>query len=89
MMFIQKIFIIILLGVSASVHADKSILFQDQNITIYTDNSVVYADGSVPKFKPSSTWVEEDYFTQQEKYCEVDSVYKDKLKKLSQSFKNR
>jgi len=42
---------------------------------------VVYADGSVPVFKPSSTWVEEDFFTQQEKYCEVDSKYVDKLKK--------
>jgi hypothetical protein len=35
----------------------------------------------VPVFKPSSAWVEEDYFTQQEKYCEVDSKYVDKLKK--------
>jgi hypothetical protein len=40
----------------------------------------------VPVFKPSSTWVEEDYFTQQEKYCEVDSKYIDKLKK---SVKNK
>lgn len=79
----------VLLGMSVNTHAQKPILFQDQTITIYTDNTVVYADGSTPVFKASSTWVEEDYFIQQEKYCEVDSVYKDKLKKLSQSFKNR
>ena len=60
-------------GVSIGVNAESAILFQDKTITIYTDNTVVYADGSVPVFKPSSTWVEEDYFTQQEKYCEVDS----------------
>jgi hypothetical protein len=85
-MFIQKILIVILLGLSASAYADKKILFQDKSITIYTDNTVVYADGSSPVFKPSSTWVEEDYFTQQEKYCEVDSVHKDKLKALLNSF---
>ncbi len=83
-----KIFIVILFSVSVNTYAEKPILFQDQNITIYTDNTVVYADGSSPVFKASNTWVEEDFFTQQEKYCEVDSVYKDKLKKLSQSFKN-
>jgi hypothetical protein len=42
---------------------------------------VIYADGSAPVFKSSSTWVEEDFFTQQDKYCEVDSKYIDKLKK--------
>ena len=74
-------------GVSIGVNAERAILFQDKTITIYTDNTVVYADGSVPVFKPSSTWVEEDYFTQQEKYCEVDSIHKDKLKDLLNSFK--
>ncbi|MBW5290838.1 MAG: hypothetical protein Rsou_1149 [Candidatus Ruthia sp. Asou_11_S2] len=38
-----------------------------------------YADNTIapeyPYYPPSSTWVEEDYFTQQEKYCEVDSIY--------------
>ena len=76
-----KIFFVILLGMSLNAYADKEILFTDKNITIYADNTVVYADGSVPVFKPSSTWVEEDFFTQQQKYCEVDSKYVDKLKK--------
>jgi hypothetical protein len=81
MRLIQQLLIVILLSVSASVYADKEILFTDKNITIYTDNTVVYADGSAPVFKPSSTWVEEDFFTQQEKYCEVDTKYIDKLQK--------
>ncbi len=81
-----KIFIMILFSISANAYAEKPILFQDKTITIYTDNTVAYADGSVPVFKPSSTWVEEDYFTQQEKYCEVDSIHKDKLKALLNSF---
>lgn len=81
MRIIHKILIIVFISVSANVYADKEILFTDKNITIYADNTVVYADGSVPVFKPSSTWVEEDFFTQQEKYCEVDSKYVDKLKK--------
>jgi hypothetical protein len=76
----------ILLGLSVNADADKSILFQDKNLTIYTDNTLVYADGSVPKFKPSVNWVEEDYFIQQEKYCEVDTL---SVEKLSQdSIKN-
>ncbi len=76
----KQIIVSLLLIASASVVAEKSILFQDKTITIFTDNTVLYADGSVPVFKPSSTWVEEDYFTQQEKYCEVDSKYTDKIK---------
>ncbi|EEZ79891.1 MAG: hypothetical protein HN828_02640 [Candidatus Thioglobus sp.] len=78
---IQNFILIILLGISINAYAEKSILFQDKTITIYTDNTVIYADGSAPVFKSSSTWVEEDFFTQQDKYCEVDSKYIDKLKK--------
>ncbi|MEO1890441.1 MAG: hypothetical protein ABGX45_01975 [Candidatus Thioglobus sp.] len=82
MRLIQQLFIVILLSFSASAYADKEILFTDKNITIYTDNTITYTGKkTVPVFKPSSTWVEEDYFTQQEKYCEVDSKYIDKLKK--------
>jgi hypothetical protein len=84
---IQSVIFMVFFGVSIGVNAERAILFQDKTITIYTDNTVVYADGSVPVFKPSSTWVEEDYFTQQEKYCEVDSIHKDKLKDLLNSFK--
>ncbi len=43
-----------------------------------------YADNTIapeyPYYPLSSTWVEEDYFTQQEKYCEVDSIYGKQLK---------
>ena len=81
MRIIHKILIIVFISVSANVYADKEILYSDKNITIYTDNTVIYADGSAPVFKSSSTWVEEDFFTQQDKYCEVDSKYIDKLKK--------
>ena len=84
---IQSVIFMVFFGVSIDVNAERAILFQDKTITIYTDNTVVYAEGSVPVFKSSSTWVEEDYFTQQEKYCEVDSIHKDKLKDLLNSFK--
>jgi len=83
---IQSVIFMVFFGVSIGVNAERAILFQDKTITIYTDNTVVYADGSVPVFKPSSTWVEEDYFTQQEKYCEVDSIHKDKLKRFVKFF---
>ena len=57
-------------------------MYSDKNITIYTDNTITYTGKkTVPVFKPSSVWVEEDNFTQQEKYCEVDSKNVDKLKK--------
>ena len=69
------------LAASANVFAEKGILYSDKNITIYTDNTITYTGKkTVPVFKPSNSWVEEDYFTQQEKYCEVDSIYANKLK---------
>ena len=79
---LKQIILFIILGISSSVIADKEILYSDKNITIYTDNTITYTGKkTVPVFKPASTWVEEDYFTQQEKYCEVDSKHVDKLKK--------
>jgi hypothetical protein len=76
-----KIILMMILAASANVFADKDILYSDKNITIYTDNTMTYTGKkTVPVFKPSNSWVEEDYFTQQEKYCEVDSIYSNKLK---------
>ena len=77
---IKRILIIFLIA-SANVFADKDILYSDKNITIYTDNTMTYTDKkTAPVFKPSNSWVEEDFFIQQEKYCEVDSTYGNKLK---------
>ena len=79
---LKQVILLITLGISSSVVADKEILYSDKNITIYSDNTITYTGKkTVPVFKPSSTWVEEDFFTQQDKYCEVDSKYIDKLKK--------
>ncbi len=79
---IGQVVFVFLSGVAISAYADKEILYSDKNITIYKDNTITYTGKkTAPVFKPSSTWVEEDYFTQQEKYCEVDSKYADKLKK--------
>ena len=76
-----KIILMMFLAASSNVFADKEILYSDKNITIYTDNTMTYTGKkTVPVFKPSNSWVEEDYFTQQEKYCEVDSIYSSKLK---------
>ncbi len=78
----MQIFIMSFLVLSANAFADKEILYSDKNITIYTDNTIVQTGKNIaPVFKPSNTWVEEDFFTQQDKYCEVDSKYVDKLKK--------
>ena len=77
----NKTLFMIFLSLSANVLADKEIFYSDDKVTIYTDNTVVQTGKSIaPVFKSSSTWVEEDYFTQQEKYCEVDSIYGKKLK---------
>ncbi len=81
-----------LLAVSMSVSAQKATIYSDQSITIYADNTVVSTKTGRPLvFSESKTWVEEDYFTQQEKYCEVDSIHKDKfnkfLKKISKPSK--
>ncbi len=78
---LKQVILLIILGISVVAYADKEILYSDKNITIYTDNTITYTGKeTVPVFKPSSAWVEEDYFTQQEKYCEVDAKYVDKLK---------
>ena len=79
---LKQIILPIILGVSSGVIADKEILQSDKNITIYTDNTITFTGKkTVPVFKPSCTWVERGCFTQQEKYCEVDSKRVDKLKK--------
>ena len=72
---------------SSSVLADKEIYYQDKNITIYSDNTVVRTGETKPMvFSASKTWVEEDFFTQQAKYCEVDGVkMKKALSQLMQS----
>lgn len=82
-----QIFSLVFLLAGGSALASKEIFYTDQNITIYTDNTVVETrSGKSAVFKPSDTWVEEDYFTQQEKYCEVDSIYGDRLKQMLKSF---
>ena len=79
---LKQIILLTILGISVVACADKEILYSDKNITIYTDNTITYTGKeTAPVFKPSSDWVEEDYFTQQEKYCEVGAKYVDKLKK--------
>ncbi|MDC9727100.1 MAG: hypothetical protein PSN35_04620 [Candidatus Thioglobus sp.] len=83
----QKILLMVLITLSASASAEKEIFYSDKNITIYTDNTVVQTGKSTaPVFKPSSTWVEEDFFTQQEKYCEVDAIHKDRMNLLLKKF---
>ncbi|MDG2395578.1 hypothetical protein [Candidatus Thioglobus sp.] len=85
-----QIIAVVSLGLTINVYAEKEVFYTDGNITIYTDNTVVYTGKKeVPVFEPSSTWVEEDYFTQQEKYCEVDSVHKDKLKAFLNSIQKK
>lgn len=71
---------------STGALAAKEIYYQDKNITIYTDNSVVRTGDAKPMvFSASKTWVEEDFFTQQAKYCESDGKLPSlsKLKKRS------
>mgnify|MGYP001583757901 CR=1 FL=1 len=79
---LQNIILLIFLATSATALASKKVFYSDGNITIYADNTVIQTGtDTAPVFKSSSTWVEEDFFTQQEKYCEVDSTYVDRLKK--------
>jgi hypothetical protein len=86
----QRILLMTLLSLSASVMAEKVVFYSNDKVTIYTDNTVVETGkATAPVFKPSSTWIEEDYFTQQEKYCEVDSIHKDKLKTLLDSIQKK
>lgn len=81
---------IVSLGLVINVYAEKKVFYTDGDITIYADNTVVYTGKKeAPVFAPSTTWIEEDYFTQQEKYCEVDSVHKDKLKAFLNSIQKK
>ena len=84
---IHRFFIVIALLVATGASAQKQVYYQDKNITIYTDNTVVRTgEKTAMAFPASKTWVEEDFFTQQAKYCEVDGVkMKKALSKLTQS----
>ncbi len=71
---IKQIMVLALLVVSVNVGAQKAPIYSDQSIIIYADNTVVSAKTGKPLvFSESKKWVEEDYFTQQEKYCEVSA----------------
>jgi hypothetical protein len=84
----KKIFKVQLLGIFMSLSmsaasASSDIYYTDKNITIYSDGKIVFTGKDYgPTFSPAKNWVEEDFFTQQEKYCERDSIFVEKSKKF-------
>ena len=50
------------------------ILYQDNNIVVLNEGVFSKRTGNPIKFRQSPKWKEEDFFTQQEKYCEKDTA---------------
>jgi len=49
------------------------ILYQDDNIVVVKEGVFSKRTGKRVQFREASNWEEEDFFTQQEKYCEKES----------------
>ena len=49
------------------------ILYQDDNIVVVKEGVFSKRTGKRVQFREAPNWEEEDFFTQQEKYCEKDN----------------
>jgi len=49
------------------------ILYQDDNIVVVKEGVFSKRTGKRVQFREAPNWEEEDFFTQQEKYCEKES----------------
>jgi len=49
------------------------ILYQDDNIVVVKEGVFSKRTGRRVQFRQAPNWEEEDFFTQQEKYCEKES----------------
>jgi len=49
------------------------ILYQDDNIVVVKEGVFSKRTGKRVQFRQAPNWEEEDFFTQQEKYCEKES----------------
>jgi len=72
--------VIIMLGLSLlQVKANfedldlSRILYQDDNIVVVKEGVFSKRTGRRVQFREAPNWEEEDFFTQQEKYCEKES----------------
>jgi len=52
---------------------EKNILYQDSTIVVTKNGVYSKRTGNKIIFTPADDWVEEDFFTQQQKYCEQNS----------------
>ena len=50
--------------------AFATVLYEDKNILVTKEGVFSKRTGDPIEFTPSPSWVEEDFFTQQAKYCE-------------------
>ena len=74
----RKLFLLTMLMFATIVSANNSprIIYQDSAIIITTDGVFSKRTGKQVEFKESINWKEEDFFTQQEKYCEKETLTK-------------
>jgi len=59
--------------VTISDELEKNILYQDSTIVVTKNGVYSKRTGNKIIFTPADDWVEEDFFTQQQKYCEQNS----------------
>ena len=74
----RKLFLLTMLVFTTVVSANNSprIIYQDSAIIITVEGVFSKRTGKQVEFKESINWKEEDFFTQQEKYCEQETLTK-------------
>ena len=72
----RKLFLSTMLVFTTIVSANNSsrIIYQDSAIIITAEGVFSKRTGKQVEFKESINWKEEDFFTQQEKYCEKPAL---------------
>ena len=68
-MGIIKTFLLVLLV--SNTYAQDKILYEDDTIIVKYSGAYSKRTGNPLQFRQAPNWEEEDFFTQQEKYCEI------------------
>jgi len=62
---------ILLVLLASNAYAQDKILYEDDQIVVKYSGVYSKRTGNPLQFRQAPNWEEEDFFTQQEKYCEI------------------
>lgn len=73
MKFLLLSMVLVVASVGAIEYNRSKVLYEDKIILVTKDGVFSKRTGEPLKFRPAPDWKEEDFFTQQEKYCEKET----------------